>query len=159
MQLLQLRMPNEYIIHVICLLILPTETLWSLYGINNIRKSCLTLTCIIYLICKIRLPIVIGQQEWCLMTQKIINYLTTIILSILFPLAQWASIEMPSNNAPKFPIATGEWATAKRTPWVGGLVQGLGGWCNVCVCCESGFSVLMVGPGICILCQADSCAS
>ena len=30
-------MPNEYFIHVICLLILPTETVWSLYGIN-IRK-------------------------------------------------------------------------------------------------------------------------
>ena len=26
------------------------------------------------------------------------------------------------------------------------------GWCYVCVCCESGLSVLMVGPGICILC-------
>ena len=26
---------------------------------------------------------------------------------------------------------------------VGGLVQSLG-WCYVCVCCESGFSVLMV---------------
>ena len=25
-------------------------------------------------------------------------------------------------------------------------------WCYVCVCCESGFSVLMAGPGICILC-------
>ena len=36
-------MPNEYFIHVICLLILPTETICSLYGINNIRKLCLTL--------------------------------------------------------------------------------------------------------------------
>ena len=35
--------------------------------------------------------------------------------------------------------------------WVGGLGQGLG-MCYVCVCCESGFSVLMAGPGICILC-------
>ena len=25
--------------------------------------------------------------------------------------------------------------------WVGGLRQGLGGWCYVCVSCESGFSV------------------
>ena len=33
----------------------------------------------------------------------------------------------------------------------GGFGQGLGGW-GVCVCCESGSSVLMVGPGICILC-------
>ena len=44
------------------------------------------------------------------------NSLTTIILSILFPLARWATTEMPSNSPPKFPIATGEWATAKRTP-------------------------------------------
>ena len=34
--------------------------------------------------------------------------------------------------------------------WVGGLGQG--GWCYVCVCCESGLSVLMAGSGICILC-------
>ena len=26
------------------------------------------------------------------------------------------------------------------------------GWCYVCVCCESGFFVLMAIPGICILC-------
>ena len=26
------------------------------------------------------------------------------------------------------------------------------GWCYVCVCCESGLSVFMAGPGICILC-------
>ena len=26
--------------------------------------------------------------------------------------------------------------------------------CYICVCCESGFSVLMAGPVICILCQA-----
>ena len=36
--------------------------------------------------------------------------------------------------------------------WVGGLFHGLGGWCYVCMCCESGLSVLMAGPGICILC-------
>ena len=41
---------------------------------------------------------------------------------------------------------------------VGGVGGRLGpgsgkvGWCYVCVCCESGFSVLMAGPGICILC-------
>ena len=37
--------------------------------------------------------------------------------------------------------------------WVGGLGQGLGGWgrCSVCVSCKSGFSVLMAGPGICII--------
>ena len=51
-------------------------------------------------------------MEWCLMTQKIINSLTTII----FPLAPWATIEGPSNSPPTFQIATGGWATAKRTP-------------------------------------------
>ena len=33
-----------------------------------------------------------------------------------------------------------------------GPVSGRVGWCYVCVCCESEFSVLMAGPGICILC-------
>ena len=32
--------------------------------------------------------------------------------------------------------------------WVSGLGQGLGGWGGV----MSGFSILMTGPGICILC-------
>ena len=36
------------------------------------------------------------------------------------------------------------WAACARV-WVGGL-------CYVCVCCESGLSVLMAGPCICILC-------
>ena len=38
---------------------------------------------------------------------------------------------------------------------VGGRLEswfGRVGWCYVCVCCESGFSVLMAGPCICILC-------
>ena len=41
---------------------------------------------------------------------------------------------------------------------VGGVGGRLGprsgrvGWCYVCVCYESGFSVLMADPGICILC-------
>ena len=39
--------------------------------------------------------------------------LTTIILSILFPLARRATIEMLSNSPPTFPIAPGEWATTK----------------------------------------------
>ena len=38
----------------------------------------------------------------------------------------------------------GEWAACDRV-WEGG-------WCYVCMCCESGLSVLMAGPGICILC-------
>ena len=42
--------------------------------------------------------------------------LTTIILSTLVPLARWATIEMLSNSPPTFPIASGEWATAKGTP-------------------------------------------
>ena len=32
-------------------------------------------------------------------------------------------------------------------PWAGCV-----GWCYVCVCCESGLSVLMGSPGMCILC-------
>ena len=37
---------------------------------------------------------------------------------------------------------------------MGGLGQGLGGWDGVksVFCCDSGFFVLMAGPGICILC-------
>ena len=33
------------------------------------------------------------------------------------------------------------------------------GWCYICVRSEFGFSVNMVGPGICVLCLADTCAS
>ena len=46
-----------------------------------------------------------------------------------------------------------------------GVSSGLGpgsgkaGWCHVCGSCESGFSVYMAGPDICILCLADTCAS
>ena len=42
-----------------------------------------------------------------------------------------------------------------------GLGPGSGavGWCYVCVRCESGFSVLMAGAGICVLCLADTCTS
>ena len=36
--------------------------------------------------------------------------------------------------------------------WVGGLVQGLEVWAGV-------MSVYMTGPGICVLCLADTCAS
>ena len=36
--------------------------------------------------------------------------------------------------------------------WVGVLGKGLGVWYYICVCCESGFSVLMAEPGIYILC-------
>ena len=38
MQLLQPCMPNEYFIHVICLLIFPTETVWSMFGITNLEN-------------------------------------------------------------------------------------------------------------------------
>ena len=37
--------------------------------------------------------------------------------------------------------------SGRHWPWSGRM-----GWCFVCVCCESGLSVLMAGPGICILC-------
>ena len=75
---------------------------------------------------KKKLPIVMGEPEWCLMAHTIINYLTTIILSILFPLARRATIEMPSNSTPKFPIATGKLATAKRIPCNAGVESGRG---------------------------------
>ena len=44
---------------------------------------------------------------------------------------------------------------------VGGVGPGYGwvGWCYVCVGCESGLSVYMAGPGICVLCLADTWAS
>ena len=54
----------------------------------------------------IRLPIVIGESEWCLMEEKIITYLTTLILSIIFPITRWVAIEMHSNSPPEFTIAT-----------------------------------------------------
>ena len=38
-----------------------------------------------YWIYQISLPIVIGEPEWCLMAHKIINSLTTIILTIEMP--------------------------------------------------------------------------
>ena len=43
--------------------------------------------------------------------------------------------------------------------WMGGLGHGGLGGVMYCVCCGSGFSVLMAGPSICIVCRADSCAS
>ena len=38
------------------------------------------------------------------------------------------------------------------------LDHGLEGGVVLCMC-ESGFAVYMAGPGICILCLADPCAS
>ena len=43
------------------------------------------------------LAIVNGEPVWCLMTQKIINSLTTIIVSILFPLARFQCPTIISN--------------------------------------------------------------
>ena len=40
-----------------------------------------------------------------------------------------------------------------------GKGSGAVGWCYVCVRCESGISVKMAGPGICVLCLADTCIS
>ena len=40
--------------------------------------------------------------------------------------------------------------------WVGDLDYGMG---VVFVSCESGLSVYIAGPGICILCLVDTCAS
>ena len=48
---------------------------------------------------------------------------------------------------------------------VGGVAVWLGPgsgrveWCYVWVYCESGFYVEMAGPGICVLCSVDTCAS
>ena len=36
------------------------------------------------------------------------------------------------------------------------LGSGRVGWCYACVCCDSGFFVEMAGPGICVLCSADT---
>ena len=77
----------------------------------------------IYLIYQIRLRIVIGEPL----------SLTTIILSILFPLTWWVTIEMPSNSPPKFTIATDEWATAKRTPCRYGCMYFFAALVLVCV--------------------------
>ena len=33
----------------------------------------------------------------------------------------------------------------------GYLVQGIGGWYYICLCCESGLFVEMASPGICIV--------
>ena len=38
------------------------------------------------------------------------------------------------------------WVVLGDSGWEGGVVY------RICVCCESGFSVLMAGLGICILC-------
>ena len=46
----------------------------------------------------------------------------------------------------------GEWVGAWARVWSGG-------WCYVCVSYESGFTVLMAGTCICILCLAATCAS
>ena len=42
-----------------------------------------------------------------------------------------------------------------------GLGQGSGGmwWCYVCLSREFGLSVYVAGPGISVLCLADTCAS
>ena len=39
------------------------------------------------------------------------------------------------------------WVVLGESGWVFGPGSGRVGWCYVCVCCESGFSVLMAGPG------------
>ena len=78
-------MPNEFFIHVIYLLILPTETICSMYGIINIRKymNMYHLSDLPNKItyCNWRIGMVFNGTE-------MYNYLTTIILSILFPIAR-----------------------------------------------------------------------
>ena len=43
------------------------------------------------------------------------------------------------------------WCWGRMDGWLG-PESGRVGFCYVCVCCESGLSALMAGPGICILC-------
>ena len=43
------------------------------------------------------------------------------------------------------------WCWGRVGGWLG-TGSGRVVWCYVRVCCESGFYVLMAGPGICILC-------
>ena len=43
------------------------------------------------------------------------------------------------------------WFWGRVDGWLGPGSERVG-WSYVCACCESGFSVLMAGPGICILC-------
>ena len=45
-----------------------------------------------------------------------------------------------------------EWVVLGRVDGRLGPGSGRVGWCYVCVCCEYGISVLMAGPGICMLC-------
>ena len=43
------------------------------------------------------------------------------------------------------------WVVLGENEWVAWARVWQDGWCYVCVCCESALSVLMAGPGICIL--------
>ena len=72
------------------LLLMQNDSLYFIYPfiLHYYRMFSIPFKYIIYLIYQIRLPIVIGESEWCLMGQKIRNYLTTVILSILFPIAR-----------------------------------------------------------------------
>ena len=61
------------------------------------------------------------------------------------------------------PVGTGGvWDACLCCGGVGALLgpgYGRMGWFYVGVCCESGLFVEMAGPGICVLCSADTCAS
>ena len=76
-------------------------TIHTSYIITHMRKDLNSQVCVILML------LVTGESDWCLMERKIINYLTTMILSILFPLAWWATIEMHSNSPPNFQIVSG----------------------------------------------------
>ena len=60
-----------------------------------VENNVLTLACIPYQRLKLTTkPIVLGEPEWCLMGQKIINFLINKILSILFSIAvgEWPTV-------------------------------------------------------------------
>ena len=80
----------------------------------------------------------------------------------------WRSGEWMRGLGFTNPVGTGEvldmclcfgcggWVSSGQVAWT--RVWGMG-WSYVCVSCESRLSVQMVGPGICVLFLADTCAS
>ena len=74
-----------------------------------------------YLILKLttkRLTIVIREPEWCLLINGTENEKNSHKHNIVnfIPLSRWASIKCLPIAHQKFPIASGEWTTDKRTP-------------------------------------------
>ena len=77
----------------------------------------------------------------------------------------WRGFEWLRRLGLGFTNPVGTWRVLDVCLCCGG-VGGVGGecpctkvWCYACVSCKSVFPVYMAGPGICILCLADTCAS